>query len=162
VGDRGLVGPLERASSNLLPKRRAPTLYEPAAMDAPLHEAAPESTWALIREALRGSTRDLTRLPLGRAIFLLALPMVLEMIWESLFAVVDIYWVGKIGPQAVATVGLTEQMMVVGVFTTAMGLSIGCSAIVSRRIGEKDHDGAARAAVHGIFLGVILALVVGA
>lgn len=98
---------------------------------------------------------------MGRAIFLLALPMVIEMIWESLFAIVDIYWVAKIGPDAVATVGLTEQFMVAGVFTTAMGLSIGCTAIVSRRTGENDPDGAARAAVHGIYLGLILSVIIG-
>jgi putative MATE family efflux protein len=120
-----------------------------------------DTTWTLIKEAVAGSERDLTKLPIGRAIFLLALPMVIEMIWESVFAVVDIYWVAKIGPAAVATVGLTEQIMIVAVFTTAMGLSMGCSAIVARRIGEGDPDGAARAAVHGIFLGILLAIVLG-
>lgn len=119
------------------------------------------STWALIKEAVGGSERDLTTLPMSRAIFLLALPMVIEMIWESLFAIVDIYWVAKIGPDAVATVGLTEQMMIAGVFTTAMGLSIGCTAMVSRRTGENDPDGAARAAVHGIYLGLILSVLLG-
>jgi putative MATE family efflux protein len=126
-----------------------------------MSQLEPENTWTLIKEAVGGSRRDLTKLPMGRAIFLLALPMVIEMIWESLFAVVDIYWVAKIGPDAVATVGLTEQMMIAGVFTTAMGLSIGCSAIVARRIGENDPDGAARAAVHGIFLGIVLSVIVG-
>jgi len=124
-------------------------------------EVAPphESTWTLVKEAIRGSRRDLTGMPIGRAILLLAVPMVLEMLMESVFAVVDIFWVGRLGPHAVATVGLTEQMMII-VYTCAMGLSIGCTALVSRRIGEKDPARAAVAAVHGILEGLILAVVV--
>src|SRR5687767_6394487 len=121
--------------------------------------APPESTWSLIKESIRGSRRDLTGMPIGRAILLLAVPMVLEMLMESVFAVVDIFWVAKIGADAVVTVGLTEQMLIM-VYTAAMGLSIGCTALVSRRIGEKDPDRAAIAAVHGILEGLILAAVV--
>src|SRR5262245_60386483 len=120
-----------------------------------------ETTWTLIKEALGGSQRDLTELSIGRALLLLALPMVIEMVWESLFGVVDIYWVSKVGADAVATVGLTEQMMIGAVFTSAFGLSMGCAAMVARRIGERDLDGAARAAVHGIFLGIVLSVLVG-
>lgn len=129
-----------------------------------LHPVAPpperESAWSLIKEALRGSRRDLTTMPLGRAILVLAVPMVFEMIWESMFAVVDIFWVGRLGPDAVATVGLTESMLIL-VYAAAMGLSIGCTALVARRIGEKDPDRAARVAVHGILLGLGLSAVVG-
>ena len=96
---------------------------------------------------------------IGRAVLMLAVPMVLEMLMESVFAVVDIFWVGRLGPDAVVTVGLTEQMLII-VYTAVMGLSIGCSALVSRRIGEKDPARAASAAVHGILEGLILAAVV--
>jgi putative MATE family efflux protein len=127
----------------------------------PAAAAAPrESVWALVRQALTGARHDYTSLPLRRAILLLAVPMVLEMIMESLFAVADIFWVSKLGPDAVATVVLTESMLII-VYAFAMGLSIGGAAVVARRIGEKDPQGAARAAVQVIVLGVGLAAVVG-
>jgi putative MATE family efflux protein len=121
--------------------------------------------WQTVREAIRGTHKDgthhdYTSGSLGRAIILLAVPMVLEMLMESVFAVVDIFWVGHIGPDAVATVGLTESMLVVA-YTAAMGLSIGVTAMVARRIGEKDPEGAAEAAVQGIALGVIVAAIMG-
>ena len=86
--------------------------------------------------------------------------MVLEMVMESLFAVVDIYWVAHLSPDAVAVVSLTESMLTV-IYTAAMGLSIGVTAMVARRIGEKNPAGAAEAAVQGIALGVIVAVVIG-
>src|SRR5205085_1984499 len=116
--------------------------------------------WQTIREAIRGSHHDYTSGPIGRAIILLAVPMVLEMLMESLFAVVDIFWVAHIGPDAVATVGLTESMLTLA-YTAAMGLSIGVTAMVARRIGEKNPAAAAEAAVQGVALGVITALVIG-
>ena len=118
------------------------------------------SFWQTIREAIRGSHYDYTSGPVGRAIILLAVPMVLEMSMESLFAVVDIFWLGHVSPTAVATVGLTESMLAL-VYTAAMGLSIGVTAMVARRIGEKNPEGAAEAAVQGIALGIITALVIG-
>ncbi len=124
---------------------------------------APDTTpgfWATVREALRGAHHDYTAGPIGRAIILLAIPMVLEMVMESVFAVVDVFWVAHLGPNAVATVGLTESMLIL-VYTAAMGLSIGVMAMVSRRIGEKNPAGAADAAVQGIALGVIVAAVTG-
>jgi putative MATE family efflux protein len=122
--------------------------------------APPNGLGPLLREALRGSRRDLTKQPLGRAIFLLAIPMVAEMMMESVFAVVDIFWVSKLGPDAVATVGLTESMLVV-VYALAMGLSMGAAAVVARRTGEQNRDGAARAAVQAIIIGLGLAATVG-
>ncbi len=115
------------------------------------------STWSDIRDAVRGIRHDYTSGSIGHAIFLLAVPMVLEMVMESLFAVSDVFWVGRLGPDAVATVGLTESMMIV-VYTLAVGLSIAVAATVARRIGEKNPDAAARTAVQGI---VVAALVSG-
>ena len=109
-----------------------------------------------VRDALRGRQHDYTSGPIGQAIFLLAIPMVLEMVMESLFALSDVFFVARLGASAVATVGLTESMMIV-VYTLAMGLSISGTAVVARRIGEKDVDGAGRAAVQAILLGGLIA-----
>src|SRR5436309_10695438 len=128
--------------------------------DTQAHVETPHGFWRTIREAIRGTHHDYTSGPIGRAIILLAVPMVLEMVMESVFAVVDIFWVGHVGPDAVATVGLTESMLTIA-YTAAMGLSIGVTAMVARRIGEKNPEGAAEAAVQGIALGVILAALIG-
>jgi len=114
----------------------------------------------LILEAIRGSTRDFTDGHVGQAILLLAVPMVIEMGMESLFAVVDVYFVSRLGADAVATVGLTESLLTI-VYTVAMGLGIGATAVVARRIGEKDEDGAAEAAVQSVALGLAVSLAVG-
>ncbi|MBI1872286.1 MAG: MATE family efflux transporter [Acidobacteria bacterium] len=92
---------------------------------------------------------------------MLAIPMVMEMAMESIFAVADVFWVAHLGADAVATVGLTESMLTM-VYTLAMGLSIGATALVARRVGEKDLDGAARAAAQSIVLGILVALAIGA
>jgi putative MATE family efflux protein len=118
------------------------------------------SRWSLIREAIRGSHQDYTAAPIGRAIVLLAIPMVLEMVMESVFAVADIFFVGRLGAEAIATVGITESLMTI-VYAIAIGLSIGATAIVARRIGEKEPDQAARAAVQSIALGVATAVIIG-
>src|SRR5256885_13430980 len=117
------------------------------------------SFWQTVREAIRGTHHDYTSGPIGRAIILLAVPMVLEMVMESVFAVVDIFWVGHLGPDAVATVGLTESMLTL-VYTAAMGLGIGVTAMVARRIGEKNPGGAADAAGQGLAPRVIAAAVI--
>ncbi|HXJ61377.1 MAG TPA: MATE family efflux transporter [Verrucomicrobiae bacterium] len=117
--------------------------------------------WSSVREALRGTRQDFTEVPIGRAILLLAVPMILEMAMESLFAIVDIFWVSRLGADAVASVGLTEAMLTL-IYTVAMGLSIGATATVARRIGEKEPDQAARAAVQVIILGFCLSLYIGA
>ncbi|NUP09981.1 MAG: MATE family efflux transporter [Polyangiaceae bacterium] len=113
-----------------------------------------------IREALRGTERDLTSIPVGRAVALLAIPAVVEMFMESLFAIVDIFWVSKLGSNAVAVVGLTESMLAI-VYAAAVGLSAGATALVSRRIGEGDKEGASRAVVQILGVGVAVAIVVG-
>ena len=118
-----------------------------------------QSLWSAVKESIRGSHRDYTSGPIGRAILLLAVPMVLEMIMESVFAVVDIFWVSHLGKEAAATVGLNESLMTL-VYTLAMGLGIGAMAMVARRIGEKDPDGAARAAVQAIALGLIVSTLI--
>jgi putative MATE family efflux protein len=124
-------------------------------------EAAPPGFWSTIRQALRGAHFDYTDGPIGHAIFLLAVPMVLETVLESVFAVVDVFFVSRLGADAVATVGLTESMMVL-VYTLAMGLGIGATATVARRIGEKDPDGASHAAAQAVLLGLFIALLLGA
>ena len=118
------------------------------------------SFWSAVREALRGSRQDYTEGPIPRAILLLAVPMVLEMFMESLFAVVDVFFVSRLGADAVAAVGLTESLLAI-VYTVAMGLSIGVAATVARRIGEHDLEGAAGTAVQGIALGLVVALLFG-
>ncbi len=115
---------------------------------------APPGLWHSIREAIRGNEQDFTEGSLGRAILLLSIPMVLEMSMESLFAIVDVFFVAKLGSAATAAVGLTEAMMVM-VYSIAIGLSMSTTAMVARRTGEKDKDGAAVAAMQAIFLGVI-------
>jgi len=125
--------------------------------------SVPESpgVWATLREAVRGSTQDLTEVPIGRAVVLLAVPMVLEMMMESVFAVADVFFVGRLGADAVATVGITESLMTV-IYAVAIGLSIGATATVARRIGERDPEGAALAAGQSIVLGLIGASIIGA
>jgi putative MATE family efflux protein len=116
--------------------------------------------WSSIREALRGSHQDFTKGSLNRAILLLAIPMVLEMVLESLFAVVDVFWVGRLGADAVATVGLTESLLSL-VFAVGLGLSLSTTAMVARRIGEKDPAAAAVAGVQAIVVGLEISLAVG-
>ncbi len=123
-------------------------------------QATTPSLWSSLREALRGSHQDFTAGNLNRAIFLLAVPMVLEMALESLFAVVDILWVGRLGANAIATVGLTESMLSL-VFAIGLGLSLSTTAMVARRIGEKDASGAAVSAVQAIALGLAVSVAIG-
>ncbi len=119
------------------------------------------TVWASIREAIRGSHQDFTVGSLNRAILLLAIPMVLEMVLESLFAVVDVFWVARIGANAVATVGLAESLLTL-VFAVGMGLSLSTTAMVARRIGEKDPAGAAVAGVQAIAIGLAVSVAIGA
>ncbi len=123
-------------------------------------ESRTRALWSAVREALRGSHQDYTTGNLNRSILLLAIPMVLEMVLESLFAVVDVFWVGRLGANAVATVGLTESLLAL-VFAIGLGLSLSTTAMVARRIGEKDPEDAAIAGVQAIGLGLVISLGLG-
>jgi len=108
-----------------------------------------------LREAIAGTGQDFTTGRLGRAILLLSIPMALEMLMESIFAVVDIYFVSKLGPDAIATVGITESMITI-VYALAVGLSTATSSMVSRRIGERNNEGASLVAFQAILTGFIV------
>ena len=118
------------------------------------------SFWSLLKEAFRGSDRDFTEGSIGKAIFILAIPMIIEMFAESLFAIVDIFYVAKLGANAVAVVAITESMMYL-IYSVAIGISIGATASVARRIGEKDKDGAAKAATHSIYIVLVASVILG-
>jgi putative MATE family efflux protein len=115
------------------------------------------SLWHELKDAIRGSEADYTEIKIGKAIFLLAVPMILELIMESTFAVVDIFFVGKLGSSAVATVGLTETYLFL-LYSIGMGLSMAVTAIVARRIGEKEKEKAGISAVQSIFLAILVSL----
>lgn len=117
-----------------------------------------KSVFKDIKEAISGSEMDFTEGSIGRAIFILSIPMALEMVMESLFALVDIFFVGKLGEDAIAIVGTTESMMTI-IYAIGIGLSMATSALVSRRIGEKNSEEAARTAVQAIFAGMFLSLI---
>jgi putative MATE family efflux protein len=115
------------------------------------------SLWAELREAVRGSGADYTKIPLRRAVFLLAVPMVLELVLESTFAVVDIFFVAKLGASAVATVGLTETMLFL-LYSVGMGLAMAVTAVVARRVGEGKREEAAVTAVQAIWIALLASL----
>lgn len=119
--------------------------------------ASGRSVWSALKEAVRGTDADYTRIDLKRAIFLLAVPMILELVMESTFAVVDIYFVGRLGASAVATVGLTESYLVI-LYSIAMGLATAVTAIIARRIGEKNREIAGKTAIQSIFLAILTSI----
>ncbi|MBC8166915.1 MAG: MATE family efflux transporter [Bryobacteraceae bacterium] len=121
----------------------------------------PRSLWKDIRSAITGTHYDFTKGTLDRSILLLSIPMVLEMAMESLFGLVDVIFVAQLGQQAAAAVGMTESLITL-IFAVALGLSMATTAVVSRRIGEKDPDAAAHAAVQSIILGIGISVIVGA
>lgn len=118
------------------------------------------SFFKLFKQAVKGTEQDYTALSIDKAIFLLSIPMILEMIMESLFAVVDVYWVSRLNDNdAVATIGLTESVLTL-VYSVAIGLSMGATAMVARRVGEKDFAAASIAAVQALYIGVGLSIVI--
>jgi len=112
------------------------------------------SVWKALADAIRGTEADYTQIDLKKAIFLLAVPMILELIMESTFAVADIYFVGKLGPSAVATVGLTETYLFL-LYSVCMGFSMAVTAIIARRVGEKKKEEAGVSAMQSVILGFL-------
>ncbi len=120
----------------------------------PATDIGAQSLWAGLRDAIRGTNADYTRIPLRRAVFLLAVPMVLELVLESTFAVVDIFFVGKLGASAVATVGLTETYLFL-LYSIAMGLAMGVTALIARRVGEGAGTEASVTAAQALWIAVL-------
>lgn len=112
------------------------------------------SLWAELRDAVRGTGADYTKIPLQRAVFLLAVPMVLELVLESTFAVVDMFFVGKLGASAIATVGLTETLVFL-LYAVGIGLAMAVTAVVARRVGEGKREEAAVTAVQAIWIALL-------
>ena len=108
--------------------------------------------------AVRGEETEFTKGSIKRAIFILSVPMILEMIMESLFAVVDVFFVSRVGTDAVATVGLTESVIMI-VYSISVGLSMATTAMVARRVGEKDYRAAAEAGVQSILLAAVISAI---
>lgn len=124
-----------------------------------LNSARLKLIWQDIKESIGGSEKDFTQVPLSHAILILAVPMVLEMLMESVFAVVDIFFVSRLGPEAVATVGITESVMTV-VYAISSGLSVATTALVARRIGEKRKKEASVVAFQSIMAGILISTVI--
>jgi putative MATE family efflux protein len=119
-----------------------------------------KSFFRLFKQAVKGEQQDYTALSIDKAIFLLAIPMILEMVMESLFAVVDVYWVSRLNDtEAIATIGLTESVLTL-VYSIAIGLSMGGTAMVARRVGEKDFKSANEAAVQVIYIGIGMSVLI--
>ena len=115
--------------------------------------------FSFLGKALKGEELDYTKISLRKAIIMLAIPMIIEMGMESVFAIVDIFFVSKLGKHAVSTVGLTESVLTL-VYSIAIGLSMAATATVARRVGEKNYEGAASAAMQSIFIGTAISIVV--
>ncbi len=131
------------------------------AHDPPSDDPRPRRFWAAFRDAMRGSERDYTRGPISQPIFLLAIPMVLEMIMQSAFMLVDSLFVSRLGAEAMAVVGLTAVVFSL-ILTLAHGLGKATTAMIARRIGEKRFRAASRAAAQALGLGSLIAVLVGA
>ena len=125
-----------------------------------VERSSSKKIWASIKESLQGSEQDFTEGSLNRAVGLLAVPMVLEMAGESVFAVADAFFVARLGSEALAAVGLTESLLEI-VYAIAVGLSMATTALIARRIGEKNERGAAKAAVQAIVVGIATAVIFG-
>ncbi len=128
---------------------------------SPPVEAENNSFSSVLREAFVGTSRDFTQGSIFAALVILAIPMILEMSMESLFAIVDTFFVAKLGAESVAVVGLTESVLAL-IYAVGVGLSIGATAMVARRVGEKDMEGAAVTATHAVYLGIIVSVLMGA
>ncbi len=109
--------------------------------------------FSLLKQSIRGGEHDYTKGSIRQAIILLAIPMILELSLESVFAVVDMFFVGKLGENAIATVGLTESVVTI-IYSIAIGLSVAATAVVARRVGEKNNNAASSAGMQALFLSV--------
>ncbi len=116
-----------------------------------------KNIWRALRDAIRGTEADYTKIDLKKAIFLLAVPMILELVMESTFAVADIYFVGQLGAPAVATVGLTETYLFL-LYSIGMGFAMAVTAIIARRVGEQKKEEAAISAIQAIFMAILISL----
>ena len=134
------------------PEPKSPASCDKEAENRP-NGAAARSILATLRQAVAGADLDYTREPIGRAVILLAIPMVLEMLMESVFAVADVFFVSRLGVEAVAVVGLTEAVATL-IYAVAGGFAMATSAMVARRIGEKRRDAAGVAAVQAMLVGL--------
>ena len=128
--------------------------------ETPSAEAVDNSILGVLREAFVGTKRDFTKGSIPAALIILAIPMILEMSMESLFAIVDTFFVSRLGAESIAVVGLTESILVLA-YAVGIGLAIGATATVARRVGEQDLEGAARTATHVVYLGIIVGVVMG-
>ena len=137
-----------------------PVEPEPKPPSPDVADAANLSLARTVVDAIRGIAHDYTKVPLERAVLLLAVPMVVEMVMESLFALTDVFWVSRLGSDAVAVIGLTESIMSI-IYAVAFGIAIAAGAIVARRIGEKDPKRAAHAAGQIIVLGIVTSALLG-
>lgn len=124
---------------------------------APVSPNSSTSFWQQLKDAIKGTEADYTTIDLKKAIVLLAVPMILELVMESTFAIVDIFFVGRLGASAVATVGLTETYLFI-LYSMAMGLSVAVMAVVARRIGEQKREDASVAAVQSIFVAILISI----
>ncbi len=118
------------------------------------------SVWSWLKESLNSEHQDFTTGSIRKAIFMLAIPMILEMCLESVFALVDIFFVGKLGSNAITTVGLTESFLTI-IYSLAIGLSMAATALVARRVGEKNFDDAAKAGAQAALLCFFISIVIG-
>lgn len=128
-------------------------------MTAYTNHKSKKTIWTYLKESLKSEHQDFTTGSIRKAIFMLAVPMILEMCMESVFAVVDIFFVGKLGANAAATVGLTESFLAI-VYSVAIGISMAASAMVARRVGEKNPDGAAKAGAQAAILSFIITILI--
>ena len=124
-------------------------------------ETAFGSLWRNLNLAIRGVELDYTEAPLRKAIFFLAVPMVLEMVMESVFVLVDVFFVAKLGSEAVAAVGITESVITL-VYAVAVGMTMAITAMVARRIGEKDPDKASHTAMQAVYIGIAVSIPISA
>ena len=118
-----------------------------------------KSLWSLFLDAIRGVEHDYTKGNINKAIFLLSIPMILELSLESVFAIVDMFFVGKLGSSAIAVVGYTEALSTI-IYSIAIGLSTATTAMISRRVGEKNAAGAGEIAVQAMFISLVLSVLI--